>query len=87
MNNLEIIEANFISFDKIKEMYPNEWVLLGNPEMKNTTILGGAVLYHSKDKKEVCYMGRETAKSFSKVTIAFTGDLKQYRKIGILQRL
>lgn len=48
------MSADFIPFEKIKQFYPDEWVLLGNPEMKNTTVLGGVVLYHSKDKKEVC---------------------------------
>ncbi len=61
--------------------------MLGNPEMKNTTVLGGVVLYHSKDKKEVCYIGRDKTQNFSKVTIAFAGDLKQNRRIGILRRL
>jgi hypothetical protein len=81
------MEANFVPFEKIKQMYPEEWVLLGNPEMKNTTVLGGVVLYHSKDKKEVCYIGRDKTQNFSKVTIAFAGDLKQNRRIGILRRL
>jgi hypothetical protein len=81
------MEADFVPFEKIKQMYPEEWVLLGNPEMKNTTVLGGVVLYHSKDKKEVCYIGRDKTQNFSKVTIAFAGDLKQNRRIGILRRL
>jgi len=68
-------------------MYPDEWVLLGYPEMKNTTVLGGVVVYHSKDKQEVCYIGRDKTAPFSKVTIAYTGDLKQQRKISILRRL
>lgn len=57
------------------------------PEMKNTSVLGGVVLYHSKDKKEVCYIGRDKTANFSTVTIAFAGDLKQHRKIGILKRI
>lgn len=48
---------------------------------------GGTVVYNSKDKKEVCYIGRDKTKSFSKVTIAYAGDLKQARKIGILKQL
>ncbi len=81
------MDADFVTFDKVKQMYPDEWVLLGNPEMKNTTVLGGVVLYHSKDKKEVCYIGRDKAQGFSKVTIAFAGDLKRNRRTGILRRL
>ena len=81
------MDTNFVTFDKIKELYPNEWILLGNPEMKNTSVIGGVVVYHSKDKKEVCYIGRDKTADFAKVTIAFAGDLNQNRKIGILRRL
>ena len=75
------------AFSEVKKLYPDEWVLFGNPEMENTTVLGGVVLYHSKDKKEVCYIGRDKTANFSTVTIAFAGDLKQHRKIGILKRI
>ncbi len=81
MNNL------FLTIDELKRLYPNEWVLLGNPEMHNTTILGGILLFHSKDKKEVCYIGRDKTEGYPSVTITFAGDLKQNRKIGILRRL
>ena len=81
------MDTNFQTFDKVKELYPNEWILLGNPEMKNTSVIGGVVVFHSKDKKEVCYIGRDKTADFAKVTIAFAGDLNQNRKIGILRRL
>lgn len=81
------MDKAYLNFDTVKELYPNEWVLLGNPEMKNTSVLGGVVLFHSKDKKEVCYIGRDKTADFSTVTIAFAGDLKQHRKIGILKRI
>ena len=77
----------YISFEELKKQYPDEWVLLGNPEMENTSILGGVVLFHSKDKKEVCYIGRDKTEDYLTVTIAFAGDMKQHRKIGILKRI
>ena len=81
------MENSFLDFDKLKKLYPNEWVLLGGPKMKNTSVVGGIVLYHSKDKKEVCYIGRDKTADYSTVTIAFAGDLKQHRRIGILKRI
>lgn len=81
------MDNNFLTFDQVKQLYPIEWVLLGNPEMKNTSVLGGVVVYHSKDKKEVCYIGRDKTADFEKVTIAFAGDLNQNRRIGLLKRL
>lgn len=81
------MDTNFISFDQVKQLYPDEWILLGNPEMKNTTVISGVVLFHSKDKKEVCYIGRDKTGDFPKLTIVYTGDLKQHRTIGILKRI
>ncbi|MEO6453716.1 MAG: hypothetical protein ABIN97_06595 [Ginsengibacter sp.] len=81
------MDKTYIAFDELKKLYPNEWILLGNPQMKDTLVLGGVVLYHSKDKKEVCYIGRDKTADFSTVTIAFAGDLKQHRTIGILKRI
>lgn len=79
--------ANYLSFDELKKQYPDEWVLLGNPVLDNTTVLGGTVLFHSKDKKEVCYIGRDKTAAYQTVTIAFAGDVKQHRKIGIMRKL
>ncbi len=62
-------------------MYPDEWVFSGNPTMKNTSVEGGIVLYDSKDKKEVCNIGRDKTVSFATVTIAFAGDTPPQRKI------
>ena len=81
------MENTFISIEELRKSYPDEWVLLGDPEIQNTTVLGGVVLYHSKDKKEVCYIGRDKTAGYSTVTIAFAGDLKQNRKIGIFSLL
>ena len=79
--------SEYIPFEKVKLLYPDEWVLLGNPEITDTKVSGGIVVYHSKDKKEVCYIGRDKTDSFSTVTIAYTGDLKHHRKIGIFRQL
>jgi hypothetical protein len=81
------MDDSYIALDELKKLYPDEWVLLGNPKMQNTSVLGGILLYHSKDKKEVCYVGRDKTTGFSTVTITFAGDMKQHRKIGILRRI
>lgn len=81
------MDNTYLTLDELKKIYPDEWVLLGNPKMKNTSVLGGIVLYHSKDKKEVCYIGRDKTAEYSTVTIAFAGNLKQNRRVGILKRI
>ena len=75
------------SFEQIKAQFPNEWVLLANPERRHTTVLGGIVIYHSKDRKEVCYIGKDKTEGFAKITLAYTGELKPMRRVGIMKRL
>ena len=42
-----------LTIAEIKAQYPDQWVLVGNPIIKDTKLLNGIVLYHSKDKKEI----------------------------------
>ncbi len=72
-----------INICDIKKLYPDEWVLLGNPIMDDSKIdvLSGVPLYHSKDKKEVCYIGRDKTLDYDKITLIFTGTFKPIRKI------
>ena len=55
------MENTFLSIEEAKLLYPDEWLLLGNPVSDENGLhtLGGYILYHSKDKKEVCYLGRD----------------------------
>jgi hypothetical protein len=79
-----------INIKDIKNLYPNEWVLLGNPIMDESKldVLSGIILYHSKDKKEVCYIGRNKTSAYDKITLIFTGTFKPTRKItGIFNRI
>jgi hypothetical protein len=68
--------ANLLNISEIKTQFPNEWVLLGNPEMDESKldVLKGIPLFHSKDKKEVCYIGRDKTADFDKITLIYTGS-------------
>ncbi len=81
---------NLVNITEIKNLYPNEWVLLGNPNMDESKldVLSGIPLFHSKDKREVCYIGREKTASFDKITLIYTGTFRPTRKItGIFNRI
>ncbi len=81
---------NQVTISDIKKTYPDEWVLLGNPVMDDThlQVLAGIPLYHSKDKKEVCYLGREKTALVDTFTLIYTGRFKPIRKItGIFNRV
>lgn len=77
----------FETTTELKKNNADEWLLLGNPEIKDTAVLVGIVLYHSKDKKEVCYIGRNKTKGYSSITLAYSGDSKKRRSIGTLKTM
>jgi len=82
--------AQSVKIADIKSTYPDEWVLLGNPVMDDSKIdvLSGIPLFHSKDKKEVCYIGRDKTSDYDKITLIYTGTFKPTRKItGIFRRV
>lgn len=79
-----------LNISEIKKLYPGEWVLIGNPTMdeSNIDVVAGIPIFHSKDKKEVCYIGRDKTSGFKKITLIFTGSFKPTRKItGIFNRV
>ena len=64
--------------------------MVGDPVMDETQIdvVSGIPIFHSKDKKEVCYIGRGKTASFDKITLIYTGSFKPVRKItGIFNRV
>lgn len=67
------VREQIININDIKRFYPDEWILLGNPEIdeKNQAILSGILLYHSPDKKEVCYLGKALIKKYEKTALFF----------------
>ena len=82
--------VKLLSINDIKKLHPDEWVLIGNPTMdeSNIDVVAGIPIYHSKDKKEVCYIGRGRTSEFDKITLIFTGSFKPTRKItGIFNRI
>jgi hypothetical protein len=66
-------DAQRRSIDDIKKSYPDEWILVGNPEKneREMEILSGIVLYHSPDKREVAYLGKPLIKEYDRVTWFF----------------
>jgi hypothetical protein len=81
--------AQLINIEEIKALYPDEWVLLGNPIMDDAKIdvLSGIPLFHSKEKKEVCYIGRDKTSAFDKITLIYTGPFRPTRKITSLNNI
>jgi hypothetical protein len=83
INTTSFVELKSTPLSTIKKQFPNEWVLIGNPEMDNDflNVVAGIPILHSKDKKEVCYLGREKVAEYQTFTLVFTGLVKPSRKI------
>jgi len=78
----------FVEFSEISLSFPDEWILLGNPVLdQNSEIIKGIVLFHSKDKREVCYKGRDKVKEYKKISVVFTGKYNIQRRVGIMKRV
>ena len=72
-----------------KLLYPDEWLLLGNPVSDENGLhtLGGHILYHAKSKKEVCIMGRDLTDGYDKITLKYTGKFAPRRRLGVMIRI
>ncbi|MDR3328818.1 MAG: hypothetical protein LBS63_01755 [Prevotellaceae bacterium] len=62
-----------VSIEEIKKRYPDEWVLLGNPveDESGLTVFAGVPLYHSRDKREVCYSGKSLTAGYDTITLLY----------------
>jgi len=70
-----------IEIDTIKKLYPDEWVLIGNPIMDEPelNVLSGIPILHSKDKKELYYLGRNKTSDYNTITVIYTGKIVSKR--------
>ena len=69
------------NIDQIKMLFPDEWVLIGNPIMDaaEVNVLSGMPVLHSRNKKEVFYLGRSKISGYNTYTVIFTGIVKHSR--------
>jgi hypothetical protein len=80
-----------LTLQQIQQLYPNEWILIGNPELRKDDfagsmiqkIIAGIVLYHSKDKRELGYKVAEVSKNISETACIYTGEIPKNRKFWL----
>ncbi len=77
-----------VGISEIKKLYPDEWVLIGNPVMDEGFfhVLSGIPIYHSKDKRELAYFGRDKVAAFNRYTVVYTGTFTSLRKLVSLYK-
>ena len=72
-----------MTIDQIRSTYPDQWVLIGEPELSEPNINGsivsklvsGIVLYASKDKRELGYKAAQLRTNISFTTCIYTGEI------------
>jgi hypothetical protein len=80
-----------LTFEEMKALYPGEWVLIGNPIMKNPLLQAalsrnlkhGIVLLHGKDRFEIAYKAKIARQGYDRVTLAYLGDIPKNRKLWL----
>ncbi len=73
------MDDKILSYEEIKSLFPNEWVLVAMSDPKALAAKSGVVLLHGKDYLEICYKGSEVAKGML-TTIFYTGEKQKNRK-------
>lgn len=74
-----------LKYAEIKSLYPNEWVLLDKPFFKGARVLKGRVIYHHKDKRNVCEFTQTAIDNYEMVKIVFTGEISKISRLGIFK--
>ena len=80
-----------LTIDQIRSTYPEQWVLIGNPNLGDSDLVGsvvsklqsGVVLYHSKDKREIAYKAKELTQGVEHFTCIFTGETPKNRRFWL----
>ena len=77
----------YLSLETIKQRYPNEWVLVASAQNNDNKILGGIVIVHHTDKRQMALQAREILKNYTQTASFYTGEYPKIAKIGILRKI
>jgi hypothetical protein len=76
----------YLSVESIKQLYPNQWVLLADAQAEGLNILGGCVILNSPDKHQLALNGRDLVKEHKQVRHFYTGERPHQKHIGLMVR-
>jgi hypothetical protein len=91
LEKIFIMENQVLNFDVIKLLYPDEWILVGNPDLGEPNkagsvmkkLISGVVLLHSKNKLELAQQAKTARSNYESVTLVFTGEIPKNRKFWL----
>jgi len=73
------------SLEKIKKNFPNQWILLGNPDIQHDKVYGGIVLFHDDDKKAVLAFAKKEIENYNMVKVVFAGEASKAVRLNIFK--
>jgi hypothetical protein len=65
---------NVMTVEEIKAAYPNQWILVGNPQISVASLIAGVVIAHGKEKRELLTNGFAWRGQFERTMTYFTGE-------------
>ena len=77
-----------LTLAEIKVQYPDQWVLIGDPELRKPEVgmpitdnlLRAVVLFASKDKRELGYKASSVRGKSKVIDLFYTGEMPQNRR-------
>ncbi len=79
------MQLEMLTLHEIYALHPNEWVLLGDPDIQDAEVLSGAVLFHSPDKRAVLDFAQRVIGQYGMVKIVFAGEMQKVSRLGIFK--
>jgi hypothetical protein len=69
-----------LTVNEIKANYPDQWVLIGNPEIAVASLKSGVVISHAKDKRDLLKVAFDWRKLFERTMTFYTGEMPKARR-------
>lgn len=76
-----------MTWDEIKDQFPNEWVALVNYERTSAIGVKGTLIVHNSNKKEFHITLRTLLPAYRDVAVRYTGQLIKNPEIPLLWQI
>jgi hypothetical protein len=79
--------AQKMTWEEMKETFPDEWVALADYEMDGAVDITGTVVAHGPDRKSFHEKVRELLPEYQDMAIRYTGELVKNPEIPLLWQI
>lgn len=77
----------YLSKEDIVKLYPEKWVVLVNFRIEGTELMGGKVLFHDKNKKDLALRAQQTPLPNTPKMVYYTGTLPNRPSVGLMLKV